>query len=160
MFNRMKALSLVESLSHLTEISRLIQIAVAPVFLLAGIAGFLNVMTGRLGRIVDRHRTLQRRLLVLTDEHMLTQSNRELHVLQRRIRLINWAVGFCTLSGLLVCMLVVTLFSGSYWTVPVDQIIVVAFVLAMCSLIVALLLFLKETHLATRTMRVATEFLE
>ena len=91
---------------------------------------------------------------------MLTQSNRELHVLQRRIRLINWAVGFCTLSGLLVCMLVVTLFSGSYWTVPVDQIIVVAFVLAMCSLIVALLLFLKETHLATRTMRVATEFLE
>lgn len=149
-----------ESLSHLAELSRLIQIAVAPVFLLAGIAGFLNVMTGRLGRIVDRYRFLQRRLLVLTDEHQQDQSNQEVKVLRKRIRLINWSVGFCTFSGLLVCGLVVTLFVGSYWPIQVDQIIVAFFVLAMFSLIIALLMFLQETHLATRTMRVAAEFLE
>jgi len=149
-----------ESLNHLSELSRLIQLAVAPVFLLAGIAGFLNVMTGRLGRIVDRHRSLQRRVLVASGQEMLDMSNAELKVLQRRIRLINWAVGFCTLSGLLICMLVVTLFAGSYWQIRVNGGIVLFFVLAMMSLIFALLLFLKETHLATRTMRVAAEFLE
>lgn len=148
-----------ESLDHLSDISHLIQIAIAPVFLLAGIAGFLNVMTGRLGRIVDRYRFVQRRLLVLTDEVMLQQNNQEIEVLRRRIRLINWAMAFCTLSGLLVCMLVVTLFVGSYWVVSADLVIVSFFVLSMFSLIIALLLFLKETHLATRTMRVAAEFL-
>lgn len=149
-----------DSLPHLTELSRLIQLAVAPVFLLAGIAGFLNVMTGRLGRIVDRHRVIQRRLLALTNPDSIAQNNKELHSLSRRIRLINWAVGLCTLSGLWVCILVVTLFVGNYWQVSIDDGIVLFFVLAMLSLIVSLVLFLKETHLATRTLRVATELLE
>lgn len=149
-----------ESVSHLSELSRLIQLAVAPVFLLAGVAGFLNVMTGRLGRIVDRHRVVQRRLLALKDPDMLARNNAELLVLQRRIRLNNWSVGFCTLSGLLICMLVVTLFVGNYWSIHVNGGIVLFFVLAMLALIFALILFLKETHLATRTLRVASEFLE
>jgi hypothetical protein len=148
-----------EPVSHLTELSRLIELAIAPVFLLAGVAGFLNVMTGRLGRIVDRHRVIQRRLLALTEQEMIAQNNMELRVLTRRISLINWAVGLCTFSGLWVCFLVVTLFAGNYWQIRIDDGIVLFFVLAMLSLIAALLLFLKETQLATRTLRVATEYL-
>ena len=149
-----------DSLSHLSELSRLIQLAVAPVFLLAGVAGFLNVMTGRLGRIVDRHRVVQRRLLTLKDPAMLQRNDQELQVLRRRIRLNNWSVGFCTFAGLLICILIMTLFVGSYWQIRMDGGIVLFFVLAMLSMISALLLFLKETHLATRTMRVADEYLE
>ena len=146
-----------DHLINLNDLSHLIQLAVAPVFLLAGVAGFLNVMTGRLGRIVDRHRVLQKRALALTDSDQLAMNNRELKVLKRRIRLNNWSVAFCTSSGLLICLLVVTLFTGSYWAIRVNEIIVLLFVLAMCSLIIALVLFLKETHLATRTLRLATE---
>ncbi|WP_317932948.1 DUF2721 domain-containing protein [Halioxenophilus sp. WMMB6] len=149
-----------DSLNHLSDLARLIQLAVAPVFLLTGIAGFLNVMTGRLGRIVDRHRVLQRRIFALSDEAILEQTNKELMVLKRRIRLINLAVGLCTISGLQVCILVVTLFVGNYWQVRVDGGIVLFFVLAMLALIMALLLFLKETQLATRTTRLAIEFAE
>ncbi|MGB3622778.1 DUF2721 domain-containing protein [Ketobacter sp. MCCC 1A13808] len=149
-----------ESLSHLSELSHLIQLAVAPVFLLAGVAGFLNVITGRLGRIVDRHRVVQRRSLSIKDPEILALNDRELQVLLRRIRLNNWSIGFCTLSGLLICVVVVTLFAGSYWSIAVVGGIVILFVLAMLSLIVALLLFIRETHLATQTLRVATEHLD
>lgn len=149
-----------EPLVSITSLSQLIQLAVAPVFLLAGIAGFLNVMSGRLGRIVDRSRVVERRSFGLKEPALIERNNKELSALQRRIQLNNWSIGFCTFSGLLVCMLVVTLFIGSYWGIKMDDAVVMFFVLAMLSLIVSLVLFLKETQLATRTLRDATEVLE
>ncbi len=148
------------TISSLSSLSHIIQLAVAPVFLLAGIAGFLNVMSGRLGRIVDRSRVVERRSLGLKDSALIERNNKELNALHRRIQLNNRSIGFCTFSGLLVCMLVVTLFVGSYWGINMGGGVVMFFVLAMLSLIVSLVLFLKETQLATRTLRDATEMLE
>jgi hypothetical protein len=48
---------------ELTHLAQIIQLAVAPVFLLAGLGAFLNVCAGRLARIIDRARQL-----VETDE--------------------------------------------------------------------------------------------
>jgi Protein of unknown function (DUF2721) len=144
----------------LSDLSHLIQLAVAPVFLLAGIAGFLNVMSGRLGRIVDRARVVERRKLALQNPELIERSNLELETLWRRIRLINWSIGLCTTSGLLVCILIVALFAGSYWGVNVGGGVVAIFVLALLVLIVSLVLFLRETQLATRTLREGGEFLE
>ena len=39
---------------EVNTVSHLIQLSVAPVFLLAGVAGLLNVFTGRLARIIDK----------------------------------------------------------------------------------------------------------
>ena len=46
-------------MSEYLSISEIMQSAVTPVFLLAGIGALMNVMTGRLGRIIDRLRYLQ-----------------------------------------------------------------------------------------------------
>jgi len=149
-----------EPISTVTDLSHIIQLAVAPVFLLAGIAGFLNVMSGRLGRIVDRARVVERRALSLKNETFIASNQKELNALRRRIRLINWSIGCCTVSALLVCMLVVTLFVGSYWRFTIDPFIIALFVLAMLALITALLVFIKETLLATKTLRESAEYLE
>lgn len=149
-----------EPISSVTDLSHIIQLAVAPVFLLAGIAGFLNVMSGRLGRIVDRARVVERRALSLKNATFVARNQKELNALRRRIRLINWSIGCCTVSALLVCMLVVTLFVGSYWHFTIDPIIIALFVLAMLALITALLVFIKETLLATKTLRESAEYLE
>jgi hypothetical protein len=42
-----------------SDLSYIIQLSVAPVFLLAGIGAFINVLAGRLGRIFDRSRVLE-----------------------------------------------------------------------------------------------------
>ena len=47
--------------TSVNDLAQVIQIVVAPIFMLTGIAGFLNVMSGRLGRIVDRARIMERR---------------------------------------------------------------------------------------------------
>lgn len=138
------------TIDSVADLAGVIQLAVAPVFLLAGIAGFLSVMSGRLGRVVDRARVVQS--LEVASDHGLS-SKKELNILWRRAAITNWAIGMCTTAGLLICVLIVFLFVGSYWSVNMADMLVMLFVMALCFLIVALLLFLKEVQLATRTMR-------
>lgn len=141
-----------------TALASIIQIAVAPVFLLAGIAGFLNVMSGRLGRIVDRARVVERRVTTLADTAKLELASRELRTLWRRVRIINWSIGMCTASALMVCIVVVGLFVGDFWSLHIETFVVVTFVLAMLLLIAALLLLIKEVQLATRVLVAGQEY--
>ncbi|TXS95360.1 DUF2721 domain-containing protein [Parahaliea maris] len=136
----------------------IIQLAVAPVFLLAGIAGFLNVMSGRLSRIVDRARIVELRVGTVTEEPRLSMTRVELRTLWRRVRLINWSIGMCTASGLSVCSVIVSLFIGHLWDLHIAQVVVSLFMLALLLLIVALVLFLKEVQLATRVLHAGREY--
>lgn len=144
--------------NSIEALAGVIQLAVAPVFLLAGIAGFLNVMSGRLGRIVDRARIVERRVFTVTEEPQLSMTRMELRTLWRRVKLINWSIGMCTASGLLVCSVIVGLFTGGFWGLHVAGPVVALFVLALLMLIVALVLFLKEVQLATRILHPGREF--
>lgn len=143
-----------DSLTGISEIAQVIELAIAPVFLLASIAGFLSVMSGRLGRIVDRSRVLRERQATSDNSDLLKSARAEAGILWRRIAIINLSIGFCTTAGLLVCLLIISLFLGSFFTMKVSVIIIGLFVLAMLSLVVALLLFLKEVQLTTRTIQI------
>jgi hypothetical protein len=144
----------------ISSLASIIQIAVAPVFLLAGIAGFLNVMSGRLGRIVDRARVVERRVKGIADAARLELASRELLTLWRRVRIINWSIGMCTASGLMVCIVVVGLFLGDFWSMNIGTFVVVTFVLAMLLLIISLLLFIREVQLATRVLVAGLELVD
>jgi hypothetical protein len=144
----------------IVDLTHIIQLAVAPVFLLAGIAGFLNVMSGRLGRIVDRARIVERRRLTVKDLTLSEILASELIILWRRVKLINWSFALCTGSGLMVCVLIVTLFGGTYWGVSMGAAIVLEFVFALLLLIASLIFLLGETQLATRSLKAGGEFIE
>ena len=135
----------------ITPLSELIKIAVAPVFLLAGIAGFLNVMSGRLGRISDRVRVAERNIQTFADAERIQRNKREILGLWRRIKVINWAIGLCVSSGLLVCTVIMSLFAGELWRLNLNVMVITLFMLAMAFLVSALLVFLIEIRLATKT---------
>jgi len=132
------------------SLSQLIEFAVAPVFLLTGVAGFLSVMSGRLGRISDRVRVAERRIQTLADPQLVERSKQEIILLWSRVRATNWAIGFCVASGLMICLVIGLLFAGSLLVVDLKFPIVMLFVAAMLFLICALMLFLVEVRLATR----------
>lgn len=145
-------------LNSAVDIAHTIQLAVAPVFLLAGIAGFLNVMSVRLGRIIDRSRTVRQRLIRLADNPEETvYAERELAMLVRRSVIINVAIGLCTGSAALVCLLIVCLFAAGALSLSLGGLIAGFFVVAMLLLIGALLSFLKEVQLATRSLKITRE---
>ncbi|MFL6756235.1 MAG: DUF2721 domain-containing protein, partial [Sphingomicrobium sp.] len=67
----------------LRNLAQIIQLAIAPVFLLAGLGSFLNVCAGRLARIVDRARKLEPRILESRGEEH-DRLIREIRMLDRR----------------------------------------------------------------------------
>jgi hypothetical protein len=134
--------------SGITDVAHVIQLAVAPVFLLTGVGAILSVLVNRLGRVVDRFRALEHNLPELNDTaRPLVQD--EMRNLSRRARMIHWAIGLCTGCALLVCIVIATLFVGSITHVEMPAVIASLFILAMLTLVAGLLCFLREIALAT-----------
>ena len=134
------------------DISQVIQLAVAPVFLLAGIGAFVNAFAGRLARVVDRSRHLESGMQALGDHNARAAAYRELDTLRRRARLAYMGIALATLSGLLVCLLIVFAFLDHFLNLDTPEIVGGLFVAAMLSLIGALVAFLREVFLAVRNL--------
>ena len=141
--------AMIENYYDVADIAELIKIAVAPVFLLTGIGSFANVLSSRVSRIIDRARALEE--MVITGRPLTAaQSKPELKVQIRRLKLASWAVGLCVASALLICTLVALLFLGGLLHFDPSETLGMLFVLAMCFLIAALILFLVEVQTAVR----------
>lgn len=152
-------LSVSPSHDEIVTVATIIQLAVAPVFLLTGIAGLLGVMANRLGRITDRARVLERRLAGAHKSELIDTLNQELAKLWRRIRLINWALTLGTIGALLVCVVIVSLFIGDFSEVDLSNMIAPLFVAAMLAVIGALLFFIREVYLAIATVKMGVDTL-
>ena len=138
--------------SQVSAIAHVIQLAVAPVFLLTGVGAMLGVMANRLGRVIDRSRALEERLPSASPD-TAPGLRHELSLLARRSHLIHRAIGLCTTSALLVCGVIVTLFVGAFLETDAAGVIGVLFVAAMLALSAGLILFLAEIRLAIGGMR-------
>ena len=140
------------SFENISNISKAIELALGPVFLLTGIAGMLNVMSGRLSRIIDRGRYLTERRI---DNIPIQQDdiNKELKTLERRRYFTSLAITSCTVSALMVCLVIVTLFLEAMFNLPLSDIIGYLFILAILALVVGLAFFLREVHQSAQTVR-------
>jgi MFS family permease len=138
--------------SPISSVARVIQLAVAPVFLLTALGTLLGVFSTRLGRVVDRARRLIERLRDLPEAEQ-AQTRAELHVLLRRRKLVNSAIGFATGAALMVCLLISVAFIGSVLGKDPSHWVASLFVVAMIAFTGALLSFLAEVLLASWTNR-------
>jgi hypothetical protein len=130
-----------------------IQLALAPAFLLTAIAGLLNVMTGRLARIIDRGRRL-------SDQPAPNNAQQsepikvELGSLERRRYLASAAITACSLAALLVCMVIASLFMEALLQFNLKWVIGINFTGATFALITGVTYFLREVHMSTSTVRI------
>ena len=141
--------------SDVTSIAHVIQLSIAPVFLLTAVGAMLGVLSNRLSRAVDRARSLENRAKTAPgDEQSLLR--RQLTVLNRRIRMIYRAMVLCAVCALLICSVIVTAFASTLAGAVLAVPIAVLFIAAMLAFIGALLLFLREVHLAISTLQIGT----
>ena len=135
-----------------------IQIALAPMFLLVATASVMNVIAGRLARVVDRSRVLMGRLPDQSGEARM-RAVTELRELDKRMTIINWSIGLCVASGLVVCVMVAMLFIQLGGTGALAAPIAISFIVAMGLLLIALALFLAAVRLAISSLHVPAEIL-
>ena len=137
---------------HLPEIAGVIQLAIAPVFMLTALGTVINALNLRLGRAVDRRRELEERLAAMPQAE-LPSAQDELATIARRIRFVYLAIVFAVISALFTALLIAGAFVGAFVRTDLSFTIAGMFVCAMVALIVCLLLFLREIFLAVSTPR-------
>ena len=148
-----RGVGVIQAESQVTAIAHVIQLAVAPVFLLTGVGAILAVLAQRLARIIDRARVLEERLPVAAGDAR-ARHVAELDVLARRATLMNRAIGLCTTCALLICTVIVTLFVGAFLETDASLVIGLLFVAAMLALFIGLVSFLAEIRLAMQGLRI------
>tara|TARA_B100001063_G_scaffold39780_1_gene33550 strand:+ start:2892 stop:3305 length:414 start_codon:yes stop_codon:yes gene_type:complete len=126
------------------EFVEIIQMAVAPAFLLTALGATLTVMANRLSRIVDRHRVLRERKV----KSQIKKITNELASLKHRAKWTHWAIAFTTIAALFISLLIAMIFITVEVYIDLDRYLAILFIIAMAFLIIGLLCFLREVHLS------------
>jgi MFS family permease len=130
---------------HITDIARVIQLAIAPVFLLTAVGTIIGVLSNRLARIVDRTRVLEERVGEQPDT---SSADAELLVLGRRMRLSYLAIGLSVVCALFISLLIVLAFVDAFLSLDLSKVIGLLFIAGMLAFIASLLALLREIFLA------------
>ncbi|MBN8817839.1 MAG: DUF2721 domain-containing protein [Sphingomonas sp.] len=144
--------------TEVSVVAHTIQLAVAPVFLLAGIGGFLNVCASRLARIIDRARVIEK----LVPQSSGAEHDRliaEIRTLDRRMGVVNLAIFLSVLAALLICAVVVLLFAANLIGVNLGTVVALLFMGSMLSIGAGFATFIVETRLSARAVRIRNEIL-
>ncbi len=152
--------------SAVNTVSHLIQLSVAPVFLIAGVGAILGVFSQRLARIIDKVDKINTELLQsqkvpgldrqgadVTGERRVQDLEIQRTYLEKRSRNMNFAILLCTMTGFLVASVIMVLFLSSFFSFSGGLLIAGLFILGMTTFMLALTLFLREIYMATNFMR-------
>ena len=129
------------------EIANVIQLAIAPVFLLTAVGALIGVQTNRLARAVDRTRMLEEQQ-GQGGHNAIALASGELTVLRSRMRMIYLAVVLDVISALFVGLTIVIAFAEAFVSLNLAWLIGLLFVAAMLAFIASLAVFLREIFLA------------
>ncbi|NUR13144.1 MAG: DUF2721 domain-containing protein [Bradyrhizobium sp.] len=140
-------------------VAEIVRLALAPVFLLSGVGAFLNVLASRLSRIVDRSRQIEPLLLDSRGAEHDRWIN-DLKILDRRMSLVSWATGLSVTSAILTCLVVILLFAANLIRTRLGTEIAWLFIASMLSIGLGFAVFLLETTIAARAVRVRSELLQ
>lgn len=135
-----------------SAVAQVIQLAVAPVFLLTGVGATLGVLANRLARIIDRARVLEARRDAQSGDQSRVVD--DLRHLSDRARLVYSAIALLVLSALMVGLVIISLFVGVFLEAELGGVIAILFIAAMLAFIAALIVFLREVFVATKGLRI------
>jgi len=144
---------MVRDFQSVGAVAHVIQLAVAPVFLLTAIGTMLSVMTNRLARVIDRAR-IQELKLESASPDAVANLHSHLATLSRRADLIGHAIALCTSTAVLVCTVIALLFLGDYLRYDMSVPVALLFILAMLLLVLGLINFLREIFIAKASLRI------
>jgi hypothetical protein len=129
------------------EILPVLQTAIGPVILISGVGLLLLTMTNRLGRAIDRARSLARDLDQLTGpdrDPVLAQ----VVIIYQRARLLRITIALAGLSVLLAAVLIITLFLTALLHWDGGLLVSLIFIAGMGALIASLATFIYDIHLS------------
>ncbi len=143
---------------QVSAIAQTIQLSLAPVFMLAAIGQILNVLAGRLARVIDRARALEERVLA-NEGPERERYVWELKLLDERMSIINAALFLAVSSAVMACIVIALLFIANIAKFHIGTWIALVFIVAVSLLICCLSAFMWEVRVSLRAIHVRKEIL-
>jgi hypothetical protein len=137
----------------LTQLIPVLQLATGPVILISGVGLLLLSFTNRLGRLIDRARSLHRERLAKPNPKQLAVVEAQIALIDRRAGILRRAITLSGVTVLLVSVLILTLFFGALFKLEVGILIIALFSVALLTLIFAIIGFLREIKLSLQAVR-------
>ncbi|MEN9402539.1 MAG: hypothetical protein RL091_1242 [Verrucomicrobiota bacterium] len=137
----------------LTQLIPVLQLATGPVILISGVGLLLLSFTNRLGRLIDRARSLHRERLAKPNPKQLAVVEAQIALIDRRAGILRRAITMSGVTVLLVSVLILTLFFGALFKLEVGILIIALFSVALLTLIFAIIGFLREIKLSLQAVR-------
>ncbi|PID47906.1 MAG: hypothetical protein CR967_02575 [Proteobacteria bacterium] len=139
------------------SVSEMIQLSITPVFMIAGVSGFLAVFTGRLARIVDRLEKIDEYLQKNKKCDKLIMKQKD--TLVKRIKNINLSILLMTSTGLFVAFVMISMFLSISFNFSDFTFITLLFMSSIICLILSLLMFAREIVYAVTSANGSGDFL-
>jgi Protein of unknown function (DUF2721) len=130
-----------------SDLVTVLQTAIGPLVVVSGVGLLLLTMTNRLGRIVDRSRSLAHQSRTSTGDER-TSAAAQLQILGQRAELMRWAIGLAAFCVLFAALLVISLFVTALFDVEVAWLIAGLFIVSMLCLIASLVMFIRDINKA------------
>lgn len=140
----------------LNQLVPILQLATGPVILISGVGLLLLSFTNRLGRLIDRARSLFRESLSTTDEAHAVRVHRQIALIDRRAEILRWVITLAAVAVLLVAVLILVLFTSALFKLELGGLIVALFALSLIALIGAMVGFISEINLSLQAVRIET----
>ncbi|MBA4008182.1 MAG: DUF2721 domain-containing protein [Erythrobacter sp.] len=147
------ALEILERTASTPRVQQVVQLSLAPAFLLSGIGAIMNVIMSRMIWIAKRIEIIEDKM----EDGRTARQVRELGWLMRRRRLMQGAIMFSTASAVMISAVIMLLFISAYITAQIGTLIAAMWVLTMVLLVTGLGFFLRETRLAAIGAQAAKE---
>jgi Protein of unknown function (DUF2721) len=138
------AFEIIERTASTPRVQQVVQLSLAPAFLLSGIGAIMNVIMSRMIWIAQRIEKIED----ASEGRRTERQEREIGWLLRRRRLMQGAIMFSTAAAVIISAVIGLLFISAYITAQIGTLIAFLWVLTMALLVTGLAFFLLETRLA------------
>ena len=129
----------------------LIQLSITPVILISGLGSLVISMTNRLGRIVDRTRTLAATARSASGPERANLEY-QIKVMFRRGKIMRMAMTFITSSMFISGMLIMLLFVSAIFNVQITGLILGVFILSVLFMLVGLAAFIRDVFVSLKAL--------
>jgi hypothetical protein len=140
----------------LNQLIPTLQLATGPVILISGIGLLLLSFTNRLGRLIDRARSLHRERVACVDPKLAARLDKQIVLIDRRAGILRRVITLAAVAVLLVAVLILVLFVSGLFRLELGAAVIVLFSLVMVALIGSMAGFISEMNLALEAVRIET----
>ena len=144
------------SVTSFRELVPILQTSIGPMILISGLGLLLLTMTNRLGRIIDRSRSLLDDLESNPESYVL-RINKEVAILWKRARYIRVAILLACMTCFGASLLIIMLFLSALVNIDLPMVLSAVFIGSMLCLSTSLLFFFMDVNMNLAAFRIEME---